>query len=317
MADLIMKQARAIVDDRTTVICLDVHGSIMPVDQAFETLAGDFMSPPFHVHCRTLVGPYMKGFVQEARKAANAELMKRPKSERRKGPDGPAGSIPGPVTGNPPSGFSRRDDTDLSDAELFNAKLPEVKAAPVKIKRDPGRYEPKVQYGKATDEWGEDRASEIALTAQRVNIMLHGLTPEAKQVPIVHQSMKRAMELGSFDPVKKQILLDYTAPGAISTLVHEMGHMTDHMILNEGRQGSAIDAVLRYDDDHPLEAEIRAWWDAIEMSVSGDQILQAFYSRDGDETASYLAEHQEFFARSYAQWGLDKMGDSAGKATQP
>lgn len=125
MADLLMKQARAIVDERTTVICLDIHGVIMPVDKPFETLAGDFMSPPFHVHCRTLVGPYMTGFVREARLAANAELVKRPKAQRRKGPGGPAGDIPGPVTSNPPSGFSRAvDDHAMAGQDARNKAKP-------------------------------------------------------------------------------------------------------------------------------------------------------------------------------------------------
>lgn len=107
---LVYKQALAIIDSRTTIICLDVHGVVVPVDAPFETLGGDFMAPPFHVHCRTLVGPHMPGFISEARRAANKELQNRPMKERRKGPDGPAGSIPGPDSKNPPSGFSRRDD---------------------------------------------------------------------------------------------------------------------------------------------------------------------------------------------------------------
>lgn len=108
---ILYKQAHAIVDDRTTVVCLDVHGIAVEVDAPFETLAGDFQSPPFHVHCRTLVYPFLKGFVSQARKEANAELMRRPMAERRKGPGGEVGgTIPGPVTKNPPSGFSRKAD---------------------------------------------------------------------------------------------------------------------------------------------------------------------------------------------------------------
>lgn len=106
-----MKQARAIVDERTTIVCLDIHGIIMPVDQPFETLAGDFMQPPFHIHCRTLVGPHMAGFIAEARREANKELKSRPAWEKRRGEGGPdPAAIPRPVTGNPPSGFSRRDE---------------------------------------------------------------------------------------------------------------------------------------------------------------------------------------------------------------
>lgn len=136
MADLILKQARAVIDNRTTVVCLDVHGIIVPVDQPFETLAGDFMQPPFHVHCRTLVGPHMPGFIQQARRDANRELKTRPDWERRKGNAGPdPAAIPGPVTGNPPSGFSRRDEEASfrdSPGQLFTPKKTRPPADPWK-----------------------------------------------------------------------------------------------------------------------------------------------------------------------------------------
>lgn len=128
---LVFKQARAIIDKRTTVVCLDIHGAMVPVDEPFETMAGDFQRPPFHVHCRTLVGPRMPGFLSDARAEANAELQNRPKKERRKGPGWEiGGQIPGPTTKNPPSGFSRQldelsyvqQDALLKAKRLFEAK---------------------------------------------------------------------------------------------------------------------------------------------------------------------------------------------------
>jgi hypothetical protein len=177
MADLVMKQARAIVDDRTTVICLDIHGIVMPVDQPFETLAGDFMQPPFHVHCRTLVGPHMPGFIAEARRAANKELKTRPKSERRRGPDGPAGQIPGPVTKNPPSGFSRRDEEaafkDGAKAEPFT---PEKElTGPARLKQQFERG----YTGSADHIWQGNRAEvEIGRLADGTKVVRKMVTSE-------------------------------------------------------------------------------------------------------------------------------------------
>ena len=130
---LIFKQARAIIDKRTTVVCLDIHGAMVPVDEPFETMAGDFQRPPFHVHCRTLVGPRMAGFLSDARAEANDELQRRPKKQRRKGPGWEiGGKIPRPTTKNPPSGFSQQQE-ELAfvgrDAEAKSKRL----FKPVKI----------------------------------------------------------------------------------------------------------------------------------------------------------------------------------------
>lgn len=103
---LILKQCRAIIDSRTTVICLQMHGVAVPVEVPFETMAGDFQQPPFHIHCRTLVSPAIRGYVSEARREANAELQRRPKKERKRNRTGNGGSIPKPTTKNPPSGYS-------------------------------------------------------------------------------------------------------------------------------------------------------------------------------------------------------------------
>ncbi|AMM44186.1 virion structural protein [Arthrobacter phage KellEzio] len=104
---LVLRQARAVVDNRTTMVCLHISGAITSTDLPFETLAGDFMDPPFHIHCRTIVGPWMPGMVNDLAEEANAEMQRRPKAQRRIGPNGEiGGSVPPPSTGNSPSGFS-------------------------------------------------------------------------------------------------------------------------------------------------------------------------------------------------------------------
>lgn len=93
---LLLKQAHAVVDERTTMVCLDVAGQIQPVDAPFETLAGEYMTPPFHIHCRTAMIPWLPGFVSEERRKANEEIRKRPAKEKRKGPGGFEGPVPPP-----------------------------------------------------------------------------------------------------------------------------------------------------------------------------------------------------------------------------
>jgi hypothetical protein len=43
--DLLLKQLVAVIDGRTTVICLHAAGQIQPVEHPFETLAGEFGGP--------------------------------------------------------------------------------------------------------------------------------------------------------------------------------------------------------------------------------------------------------------------------------
>ena len=104
---LVYKQARSIIDERTTNVCLDVHGVIVAVDAEFKTLAGDFLAPPFHVHCRTVVVPAVSGYIGTARREANSELVRRRKARRRKGPKGLGEGFPPPVGSNLPVGHSR------------------------------------------------------------------------------------------------------------------------------------------------------------------------------------------------------------------
>ena len=89
--DLLLKQLVAVIDSRTTVICLHAAGQIQPVDQPFDTLAGEFDDPPFHVHCRSMSAPWMPGFVTDIRAESNQELLRRPLKTRRIGPDGEVG----------------------------------------------------------------------------------------------------------------------------------------------------------------------------------------------------------------------------------
>jgi hypothetical protein len=96
---LIFRQLTAVLDDRTTVICLHAAGQIVGVKQPFDTLAGTFMNPPFHVHCRSIAVPWVPGFVNEQRRLSNAELQRRPLAQRdTRNFDN---RIPGPDGGEP------------------------------------------------------------------------------------------------------------------------------------------------------------------------------------------------------------------------
>jgi hypothetical protein len=79
---LLMKQLVAVIDKRTTIVCLNAAGQIRRVDSPFSTLNGDFQAPPFHVHCRSIVVPYLVGTVNSQRADANVELQQRPLKKR-------------------------------------------------------------------------------------------------------------------------------------------------------------------------------------------------------------------------------------------
>lgn len=91
------KQLLAVVDSRTTMVCLDAAGQIAELDDDFDTLAGPYAAPPFHIHCRSIAVPYAPGLIRVQRDAANAEIRLRPGWEKRKGPDGYMGPIPPPA----------------------------------------------------------------------------------------------------------------------------------------------------------------------------------------------------------------------------
>lgn len=98
-APLIRKQVLATIDNRTTVVCLHAAGQIRDIDEPFDTLNGPLQRPPFHWGCRSQPIPYARGMAQRHRAEANAELMNRPRAERRLGPGGEVG---GRVPGVPP-----------------------------------------------------------------------------------------------------------------------------------------------------------------------------------------------------------------------
>lgn len=93
---VLKKQLHAVVDTRTTMVCLDAAGQIRELDEPFDTLAGLFPAPPFHLWCRTVVLPYAVGIIGAQRAAANTEIRNRPAAEKRKGPDGFEGPVPPP-----------------------------------------------------------------------------------------------------------------------------------------------------------------------------------------------------------------------------
>lgn len=138
-SDLVMMQIISIIDRRTTTICLHAAGMISPADEPFHTLAGDFWTPPFHVHCRSLVAPWQPGYLSDARTDANAELQRRPLWERRIGPNGegptPAppdpGNKPVPGTGVSPAVQAVRDARVAEKKAQLEALLNEQKTKPV------------------------------------------------------------------------------------------------------------------------------------------------------------------------------------------
>lgn len=108
---LVRKQVLSVIDDRTTVVCLHAAGQVRDLDEPFDTLNGLLQRPPFHWGCRSLVVPFAPGMGQQYRAAANAELMRRPRAERRLGPDGEIG---GRVPGVPPIEEEERLPEDLA-----------------------------------------------------------------------------------------------------------------------------------------------------------------------------------------------------------
>lgn len=82
------KQAIAAIDRRTTQCCLQVHGQIRELNEAFTTdgapaFAGQQQSPPFHHRCRTVIALYHPAMesvgpsTAELRASARAELAER------------------------------------------------------------------------------------------------------------------------------------------------------------------------------------------------------------------------------------------------
>ena len=65
MPDLITKQLVATLDERTTSVCLHAAGQVKPVGEPYDTLNGALMQPPFHMNCRSMSVPWMRGMINE------------------------------------------------------------------------------------------------------------------------------------------------------------------------------------------------------------------------------------------------------------
>ena len=95
MKACVMKQIVAVLDGRTTMVCLRAAGQVRPVGKPFDVLTGQFDAPPFHWGCRSTVVPWVPGIVSGQKDVANEEIKRRPAQERRFGPDGYEGKLPG------------------------------------------------------------------------------------------------------------------------------------------------------------------------------------------------------------------------------
>jgi len=90
---LVRRQLIAIIDKRTTVICLEAAGQVVGANEPFHTMNGDLYDPPFHVHCRSMVAPWVDGWGEALQKGASKELATRPASQFRRLPPLPRQSL--------------------------------------------------------------------------------------------------------------------------------------------------------------------------------------------------------------------------------
>lgn len=77
-----LRQWVAVIDGRTTLICLETHGQIVAPGEPFDTHNGKFDNPPAHVHCRAMATPFTSGQTKVKRDRANRELQARPQKYR-------------------------------------------------------------------------------------------------------------------------------------------------------------------------------------------------------------------------------------------
>lgn len=75
--DVVFKQLIAVIDERTTVLCLTCAGQVRPLSEAFDTIDGPKDGPPFHWHCRSFVVPWIEGAGDDQGPEAKAELRSR------------------------------------------------------------------------------------------------------------------------------------------------------------------------------------------------------------------------------------------------
>lgn len=114
----VFKQLVAVIDGRTTVICLEAAGQIQPAGKPYDTLNGSYETPPFHLHCRSISVPWMPGFVDDIKQRADAELMRRPARIRAQADGRHPVTIPKPdrvVVGKPTGRW-------VADAKDFDVK---------------------------------------------------------------------------------------------------------------------------------------------------------------------------------------------------
>jgi hypothetical protein len=80
--DLVFKQLVAVVDGRTTMLCLSAAGQVRRVSEPYETMNGPLDVPPFHLHCRSISVPWMSGMESDLLARARAEILSRPVKAR-------------------------------------------------------------------------------------------------------------------------------------------------------------------------------------------------------------------------------------------
>lgn len=81
---VIKKVLVAVIDARTTSICLAVAGQVRPLDADFQTPNGPMPYPPFHYHCRSIAAPFLAGTVVGQVADASGELFRRAQETRAK-----------------------------------------------------------------------------------------------------------------------------------------------------------------------------------------------------------------------------------------
>jgi hypothetical protein len=90
--DLVFKQLVAVVDGRTTMLCLSCAGQVRRVSEPYETMNGPLDVPPFHLHCRSISVPWMSGMESDVLARARAEILTRSvKSRTARQPPVPGG----------------------------------------------------------------------------------------------------------------------------------------------------------------------------------------------------------------------------------
>ena len=68
------------------VTCLHAASQTQPVGTPFFTDSGNYYLPPFHVHCRCTLKPFMVGFSTEQQRLAKRILASLPPSKLRPPP---------------------------------------------------------------------------------------------------------------------------------------------------------------------------------------------------------------------------------------